>query len=147
MKLILSARSVGSITRYGLNKLKIILKEAEKEDPQFHGSVRVREVDEVSYTGMKTRGRKLQLPWLIEPDHPKVARAYSALGEVGQKPKQAYWHFATDASHTAAVRGIPTIGYGPGEESLIHTPKERIRLDSLVQCVAGSAAIALAISQ
>lgn len=130
-----------------LAQIETILKDIEKEDPQFRGYVRMREVDEVSYTGRKTRARKLQLPWLIEPDHPKAARAYAALGEVGQKPERAYWHFATDGSHTAVVRGIPTIGYGLGEEGLVHTPKERVSLESLVQCAIGSAAIALAISQ
>ena len=87
------------------------------------------------------------LPWLIPAEHPKVITTLATLNEIGQQPQLGYWDFATDGSHTAAVLGIPTIGYGPGEESLAHTPQERISLDSLMQSVAGNAAIALAVSQ
>ena len=85
--------------------------------------------------------------WLIPRDHPKVVQTCAALGELGQGVEFGYWGFATDGSHTAAVLGIPTIGYGPGEENLAHTPHERISLDSLMQSVDGNAAIALAITR
>ena len=95
---------------------------------------------------MKALGRKMMLPWLIPMDHPKVVQTRTALDKLGYEPEFGYWDFATDGSHTAAVLGVPTIGYGPGEESLAHTPQERISLDSLVQSLAGNAAIALAIA-
>ena len=75
-----------------------------------------------------------------------VVRTCAALSELGCVPEYGYWDFATDGSHTAAVLGIPTVGYGPGEEILVHTPQERISLDSLMQSVAGNAAIALGIT-
>ena len=106
----------------------------------------MRELEETSYTGMKALGRKVMLPWLIPTEHPQVVQTCAALRELGHEPEYGYWGFATDGSHTAAALGIPTIGYGPGEESLAHTPQERISLDSLVQSVAGNAAIALAIA-
>ena len=137
----------GETTDGTLAQIETILKETSQEDADFQGAVRVREVEEVSYTGLKTLARKLMLPWLIPAEHPKVTTTLAALKEVGQQPELGYWHFATDGSHTAAVLGIPTIGYGPGEESLAHTPQERIGLDSLMQSVAGNAAIALAISE
>ena len=87
------------------------------------------------------------LPWLIAKDHPKVVQTRAALSELGQEPECGYWDFATDGSHTAGVLSIPTIGYGPGEESLAHTSQERVRLDSLVQSVSGNAAIALTIAR
>ncbi|MDZ4230596.1 MAG: YgeY family selenium metabolism-linked hydrolase [Dehalococcoidales bacterium] len=137
----------GETADQALARIATLLEEVRQEDPEFQGSARIREVEEISYTGMKTRARKLMLPWLIPAEHPGVTAALAALSEVGQQPELAYWDFATDGSHTAAVLGIPTIGYGPGEESLAHTPRERINLDSLVQSVAGNAAIALALSQ
>ena len=129
-----------------LAQVDTILEDIKRGDPDFQGSVRVRELEETSYTGMKTPGRKAMLPWLTAIDHPRVVRTCSALSELGCVLEYGYWDFATDGSHTAAVLGIPTIGYGPGEESLVHTPQERISLDSLVQSVAGNAAIALAIT-
>jgi putative selenium metabolism hydrolase len=137
----------GETTDNTLAQIETILKETSEEDADFQGSVRVREIEEVSYTGLETLARKLMLPWLIPAEHPRVTTTLAALSEVGQQPELGYWDFATDGSHTAAVLGIPTIGYGPGEEGLAHTPQERINLDSLMQSVAGNAAIALALSQ
>ena len=129
-----------------VSQIDTILKDTGKRDAEFKGSVCVREVEEVSYTGMKTLARKLMPAWLIPQEHPKVAKSCDALRELGHEIKFSYWNFGTDGSHTAGKLGIPTIGYGPGEESLAHTPRERISLDSLVKSVAGNAAIALAIT-
>jgi acetylornithine deacetylase/succinyl-diaminopimelate desuccinylase-like protein len=137
----------GESVEQAIAQIETILKDIEQGDPQFQGSVRVRELQEVSYTGMKTMGRKAMLPWLTPLDHPKLAQTRTALNELGQDPDCGYWDFATDGSHTAAVMGIPTIGYGPGEEALVHTSSEQINLDSLVQSVAGNAAIALAVAE
>ncbi|MFC1955639.1 YgeY family selenium metabolism-linked hydrolase [Chloroflexota bacterium] len=123
-----------------------ILKDMGKGDAEFKGSVRIREIEEVSYTGMKTLAKKLMTAWLISEEHPKVVKTCDALRELGHEIKYTYWDFGTDGSHTAGKLGIPTIGYGPGEESLAHTPIERISLDSLVKSVAGNAAIAIAIT-
>ncbi|MFC1977458.1 YgeY family selenium metabolism-linked hydrolase [Chloroflexota bacterium] len=136
----------GETTDDALAQIETILKETSQGDADFQGSVRVRQIEEVSYTGLKALARKLMLPWLIPAEHPTVTTTLAALNEVGQQPELGYWDFATDGSHTAAVLGIPTIGYGPGEESLAHTPRERISLDSLAQSVTGNAAIALAVS-
>lgn len=136
----------GQTVEDALVQMETILKDIKQEDSDFEGSVRVREVEEVSYTGMRTMGRKVQPPWITPADHPKVIKARAALRELGHEPELSYWDFATDGSHTAAILGIPTIGYGPGEEELAHTPKERVRLESLVESVAGNAAIALAVT-
>jgi len=136
----------GETVEQALAQVETILEATGREDPDFQGFVRVREVEEVSYTGMKTLARKIMLPWLTSAEHPVAVQAYAALSELGQKPECDYWYFGTDGSHTAGVLGIPTIGYGPGEEGVIHTPEERISLDALVQSVAGNAAIALAIT-
>ncbi len=134
----------GETTDHALAQIETILKETSQENADFRGFVRVREIEEVSYTGLKTLVSKLMLPWLISAEHPRVTATLATLNKVGQQPELGYWDFATDGSHTAAVLGIPTIGYGPGEESLAHTPQERINLDSLMQSVVGNAAIALA---
>jgi len=129
-----------------VSQIDTILKDIGKGDAEFKGSVRIREVEEVSYTGTKTLAKKLMSAWLISEEHAKVVKTCDALRELGHETKLSYWDFCTDGRHTAGKLGIPTIGYGPGEESLAHTPRERISLDSLVKSVAGNAAIALAIT-
>jgi len=136
----------GETSEQAIAEIEAILKEVGQGDSDFKGSVRLRELEEVSYTGMKTMIGKAMLPWTTPIDHPKVVKARAALNEVGQQPEIGYWNFATDGSHTSAVLSIPTIGYGPGEEELAHTPRERISLDSLLQSVAGNAAIALTVA-
>ncbi|MFC2021927.1 YgeY family selenium metabolism-linked hydrolase [Chloroflexota bacterium] len=136
----------GETVEQTLAQIETILKDIRQEDSSFQGFVRVREVEEVSYTTTKTLVGKAMPPWLISTDHPKVVQTRTALSKLGYKPECGYWDFATDGSHTAGVLGIPTVGYGPGEESLAHTSQERISLDSLVQSVTGNAAIALAIT-
>jgi putative selenium metabolism hydrolase len=129
-----------------VKQVEAILKDVGQDDPEFKGSARIHELEEISYTGMKTLARKVMPAWHTSKDHPRVIQACGALEELGQEVEFGYWDFATDGSHTAAVLGIPTIGYGPGEESLAHTSRERINLNSLVHSVTGNAAIALAIS-
>ncbi len=137
----------GETVEQALAQIEAILNEVGEEDPDFQGAVQVREVEEVSYTGMRALGRKAVPPWIISQDHPKVVQACVALNELGHETKYGYWDFATDGSHTAVTLGIPTIGYGPGEERFAHTPHEQVSLDSLVQSVIGNAAIALTITR
>ncbi|MFC1937454.1 YgeY family selenium metabolism-linked hydrolase [Chloroflexota bacterium] len=135
----------GMITADCIAQIEAILKDVEQSEPDFEGSVRLKEIEETSYTGMKLMAKKEMLPWVISADHPKVVKALAAVREQGQQPGLGYWDFATDGSHTAGVLDIPTLGYGPGEEALVHTPQEQVAVDSLVKSVAGNAAIALAV--
>jgi acetylornithine deacetylase/succinyl-diaminopimelate desuccinylase-like protein len=52
------------------------------------------------------------------------------------------WNFSTDGVYTMGVAGIPTVGFGPGEEKHAHTADERVRLDDVVLAAEGYARIA-----
>lgn len=41
------------------------------------------------------------------------------------------WNFSTDGVYTAGKAGIPTLGFGPGDETLAHQPNEKISIDEL----------------
>ena len=45
-------------------------------------------------------------------------------------PEPGVWRFATDGRFTAA-QGIPTIGFGPGDENLAHTTQEHIDVSAM----------------
>lgn len=130
-----------------LAEIERIVNDIGQGDHEFKASVRVREVEEKSYTGIKTMGKKAKPPWLIPADHPKVIKAWNAMRKLGHEPEFGYSTYATDGSHTAGILGIPTISYGPGEEELAHTSQERVGVTSLIESAAGNVAIAMAITE
>jgi acetylornithine deacetylase/succinyl-diaminopimelate desuccinylase-like protein len=50
---------------------------------------------------------------------------------LGFVPHVGKWDFSTDGVYTAGVAGIPTIGFGPGEERYAHTVDDQIRLKDI----------------
>ncbi len=78
-----------------------------------------------AYTGAAVEAPNFAPAWFTGADAP-VARA--ALAAVGGEP--GHWLFCTNGSGTAAL-GIPTIGFGPGDETLAHRVDEHIELAEL----------------
>jgi putative selenium metabolism hydrolase len=78
-----------------------------------------------AYTGTPVEAPNFAPAWYTGADAP-AARA--ALGAVGGEP--GHWLFCTNGSGTAAL-GIPTIGFGPGDETLAHRVDEHIELAEL----------------
>lgn len=75
-------------------------------------------------------------PYEISPDEP-VARAAvdAARAVLGREPEIGYKAASTDASHLVTRAGIPTVLFGPGNETLSHRPDERIAVDDLIKGV------------
>ena len=102
--------------------------------PGASGAVEVRVATEVqrTYTGVSEERLLLSPGFLMDPDHPVVvaaARAVGTRGGNGGPARVRPWTFATDGGWTCGVRGIPTIGFAPGEERYAHTNTERLQLD------------------
>jgi putative selenium metabolism hydrolase len=93
-----------------------------------------------AYTGAPVEARNFAAAWYTGTDAP-VARA--ALDALGAEP--GVWVFCTNGSGTAAL-GIPTIGYGPGDETLAHRVDEHIELAELHAGARGYAALAEALT-
>ena len=81
--------------------------------------------------------------WKIPKDHPVVLKASEALKEIGQDVSYGYWDFGTDASKTAGIDKIPTIGYSPMQEQYAHTPYDKVRTDFMYTALEGNIAIFL----
>ncbi|HPL28361.1 MAG TPA: YgeY family selenium metabolism-linked hydrolase [Anaerolineae bacterium] len=105
--------------------------------------VTVTEYQATSYTGYACRLRQYFPAWTLPDNHPLLGRAALALeGVLGGRPRQMYWAFSTDGVYTAGVAGIPTIGFGPGEERYAHACDEQVRVPDVVAAARGYAAIA-----
>lgn len=85
-----------------------------------------------SYTGAEAERRILTPGFLMPLEHPVAIAAARAVGRRhAEGPARIRpWQFATDGGWTCGVRGIPTIGFAPGEERHAHTNTERLRLDA-----------------
>ena len=78
-----------------------------------------------AYTGTLVEAENYAPAWHTGADAPAARAALEALGG-----EPGYWPFCTNGSGTAGL-GIPTIGYGPGDETLAHRVDESIALDEL----------------
>ena len=91
----------------------------------------------MGHTGYQERVPKEFPTWVTPADHPTVTAAVrTATGLFGAPPVVDKWVFSTDGTTLAGVLGIPTIGYGPGNEELAHTVDEQVSVEHLVKAAA-----------
>ncbi len=94
--------------------------------------VRIATERQRTYTGVEEARRMFSPGFLMDPSDPIVRAAARAVGTrdgSGAPARVRPWTFATDGGWTRGVRGIPTIGFAPGEERHAHTNTERLDLE------------------
>lgn len=95
--------------------------------------VKVNEYETRSYTGYRWKVREYYPAWLIPQDHPLVLAGVRAVEKtLGVRPTLTRWKFSTDGVYTMGTVGIPTIGFGPGEEKCAHSPDEHVRIGDVI---------------
>jgi putative selenium metabolism hydrolase len=71
--------------------------------------------------------------WILDKDHPLILAGIETYKTLfGKKPKIKTWPFCTNGSYTMGMKGIPTMGFGPGDPKYAHSIDERIEADDLV---------------
>ncbi len=73
--------------------------------------------------------------WRMADDAPIVRAGMRALEHAGLLPMLSHYAFCTNGSESAGRRGIPTIGFGPGEEAEAHRIDESIEVAHLQAAV------------
>lgn len=100
-----------------------------------------------TYTGVVEDFQAVFPSFLLAVDDPLVQAAHAALVEAfGRDDGVNVWRFATDGGHLVEA-GIPTVGFGPGDDQLAHTRLERIRLAQMEEALVGYMALALALGR
>ncbi len=90
-----------------------------------------------SYTGLKYPIQSYCPTWALEESHPALQTARLAyLKLFGSEPKVDKWTFSTNGVGIMGMYGIPTLGFGPGNEVLAHAPNEYIPIDHLPKAMA-----------
>ena len=97
-----------------------------------NATLEVSEYRDVSYTGYPVEARQSFPFWITAEDEPLLVTMASVIEDLlGFVPRIGKWAFSTDGVYTAGVAGIPTIGFGPGEERYAHTTEEQVRIKDL----------------
>jgi acetylornithine deacetylase/succinyl-diaminopimelate desuccinylase-like protein len=55
---------------------------------------------------------------------------------VGERRPTGKWDFSTNGTYWAGKAGIPSIGFGPGDETYAHRVDEHISLSEVVEATA-----------
>ncbi len=108
--------------------IEVQLAKAKIEIPVF---------DSPSWRGTTYPTRKIYLPWLLPENHHLIDYAGRCHHHLFSDPPVIdKWTFSTNGVATMGLLGIPTFGYGPGEEKMAHAPDESVAIADLVRCAA-----------
>lgn len=112
-------------------------------DSGCQGRIEVSERELVSYTGLRGSYPDVFASFTTPADHPWLISSRAALAQaLGRGVDVGTWRFATDGGHFAAA-GATVLGFGPGDDALVHTVEERLPVAELVESVVGYMALGL----
>ena len=103
---------------------------------EFKDTVKVEELfyDEPSYTGFVFPVDKYFPAWAYEDSHPLVKAGLEARKLIGlPEAASGKWNFSTNGIYWAGKAGIPSIGFGPGDEETAHTNEDSVSLEDMVK--------------
>lgn len=90
-----------------------------------------------SYTGFVFTVDKIFPSWALPEDHPLVQAGQKTLTALnGSAPATGKWDFSTNGTYWMGKAGIPSIGFGPGDEIHAHTVIDQVKLDDVVAATA-----------
>jgi putative selenium metabolism hydrolase len=87
-----------------------------------------------SYTGLTYPTKKYYPTWILEETDPAVVAGVRAAEQaLDAKPVVGKWGFSTNGIATCGMFGIPTIGFGPGDEIYAHGPEDQCPVEHLTR--------------
>jgi putative selenium metabolism hydrolase len=100
--------------------------------------------DDPSYTGFVFRVEKIFPAWALPEDHQLVQAARAAYDAVfGRRPGIGKWEFSTNGTYWMGRAGIPSIGFGPGDERHAHTVLDQVPVQEVIDAARFYAALPL----
>ena len=86
-----------------------------------------------AYTGAAVDAPRWLPAWRTDPAHWLATAACQATERVTGAARLGVYGFCTNGSESAGVRGMPTIGLGPGLAADAHTPDESVSVQQVQQ--------------
>lgn len=106
--------------------------EALESVRQAQAAVTVLDYARPAYTGLTYPTKKYYPTWFLDEDDPAVVAATRAAERaLGAKPRLGHWTFSTNGIATCGLFGIPTVGFGPGNEIHAHSPEDQCPIEHL----------------
>jgi len=122
---------------------ELAIQQIEKLVSGMNAKVKVLDYKEKAYTNLEYGMEKYYPTWKVAENHDAVLKASGVFRKLfGKKPIVDKWTFSTNCVTINGIFGIPTIGFGPGNEELAHAPNEKVPVDDLVAASAFYAAFA-----
>jgi putative selenium metabolism hydrolase len=125
------------------NLLRAIVERPELADINLNATIGIGKYS--SYNDYTFTQEKFFPAWLLAEDDDYVQKSLSALQGIGINASTHAYRFCTNAAWSAGVAGIPTVGFGPGQESDAHIVDENLKLEDLITAAQGYKAIAEAL--
>jgi putative selenium metabolism hydrolase len=140
LRLMLDWRNIPSeTTEQILAKVQKVL-DANPE-PGVRAQVSLNQSRLQTYTGLAEARDVTHPGYALPADHLLVTTARAALQSALEREVDlGSWLFATDGGHLMAA-GIPTIGFGPGDENEAHTIHDRVAVAQLREATVGYLAL------
>lgn len=89
---------------------------------------------EPSYTGFVFPVDKYFPAWALDEQHPLVQAGLQTARLIGLPDHPAgKWNFSTNGIYWMGKAGIPSIGFGPGEEETAHTTQDSVLLADVIK--------------
>ncbi|MFZ4400831.1 MAG: YgeY family selenium metabolism-linked hydrolase [Bacteroidales bacterium] len=109
------------------------IKEIEEIVKDMDAKVEVLYYEGIAFTGNHYGMEKYYPTWKIQADHIAVTTGEKAFNDLfDKKPFVDKWTFSTNGIALNGMYGVPTIGFGPGNEVMAHAPDEKVAVSDLV---------------
>ncbi len=90
--------------------------------------------DTPSHTGAVFLYEKYFPAWAMDEDHPLVQAGQQVVAQLwGRQTPAGKWDFSTNGNYWRGKAGIPSIGFGPGDEIYAHSVNEHVSLAEVVE--------------
>jgi putative selenium metabolism hydrolase len=118
--------TVGETAQDALAQVRALLPSADFEVEFLHYA-------RPSYNGYLREHEQIFPVWTFEESHPFVQTALATSRALGMDTTTGKWNFSTNGAYWAGVAQVPSVGFGPGEEEIVHTIDEHVRVDDVVR--------------
>ena len=121
---------------FGETKEKVIEEVQVLIPPEHLDSIKIEELfyEQPSYTGFVFPVDKYFPAWALDENHPLVIAGQKTRQKIGLPyAPSGKWNFSTNGIYWAGKAGIPSIGFGPGDEETAHTTIDSVSLNDVVK--------------